>query len=265
MLLADLSGVQHGFWVVFGTLAVLRSNALSTGQNIVRAMAGIIAGLIIGGVLVHLIGTNTAVLWALLPLVILIAGLAPATISLAAGQAAFTVTLLILVPAGWKIGLLRIEDVAHGEVSLAVGLLFWPRGAAADLGRTLSEAYAVSARYLADAVAYGVSRRGSLCGARELLSAAEHMTGWYDQFAGSLIGVEAVPHPLAPDHVADGRLVEAVAHDLRDSDGNPTATRGPGYLDRRPSRRRTPASGHARRPGASRGRRACPVVGKRDA
>ena len=35
-------------------------------------------------------------LWLLLPVAVLIAGLAPATISFAAGQAAFTLTLLIL-------------------------------------------------------------------------------------------------------------------------------------------------------------------------
>ena len=29
-----LTGVQHSFWVVLGTLSVLRSNALSTGQNV---------------------------------------------------------------------------------------------------------------------------------------------------------------------------------------------------------------------------------------
>ena len=163
VLVADLSGVQHGFWVVFGTLAVLRSNALSTGQSIVRAMVGTAAGFVVGGALVYLIGTNVAVLWALLPFVILIAGLAPAAISFTAGQAAFTLTLLILfnilVPVGWKIGVLRIEDVALGSaVSLAVGVLFWPRGAAGALGRALSQAYAVSARYLSDAVAYGVGR-----------------------------------------------------------------------------------------------------------
>ncbi len=94
---------------------------------------------------------------------VLIAGLAPATISFAAGQAAFTVTLLILfnilAPAGWRIGIVRIEDVAlGGAVSLAVGLLFWPRGAAAALGRALSAAYVDSAAYLSSAVAYGVGR-----------------------------------------------------------------------------------------------------------
>ena len=99
----------------------------------------------------------------LLPLAVLFAGLAPAAISFAAGQAAFTVTLLILfnilAPEGWQIGLVRIEDVALGSaVSLAVGLLFWPRGAGAALGKALAEAYADSANYLAGAVRFGIGR-----------------------------------------------------------------------------------------------------------
>ena len=163
VLVADLSSVQHGFWVVFGTLAVLRSNALNTGQNVLRALTGTAVGFLIGGVLVYLIGTNTTVLWVLLPIAVLLAGLAPAAISFTAGQAAFTLTLLILfnllAPAGWKIGLVRVEDIAlGGAVSLVIGLLFWPRGASAALGRALSQAYVDSARYLAAAVAYGVGR-----------------------------------------------------------------------------------------------------------
>jgi hypothetical protein len=162
VLVADLTSVQHGFWVVFGTLAVLRSNALSTGQNVLRGLLGTTAGLIVGGALVSLIGTNTTLLWLLLPVAVLFGGLAPTAISFAAGQAAFTVTLLILynllVPVGWTLGLVRVEDVAiGGAVSLAVGLLFWPRGAGADLGRALGRAYVDSSSYLAQAVAYGVA------------------------------------------------------------------------------------------------------------
>jgi hypothetical protein len=61
--------------------------------------------------------------------------MAPAAISFAAGQAGFTLTLVflfnIIQPAGWRVGLLRVEDIALGcAVSLVVGLLFWPRGAA---------------------------------------------------------------------------------------------------------------------------------------
>ncbi|MCU1491936.1 MAG: hypothetical protein JWM85_3341, partial [Acidimicrobiaceae bacterium] len=58
VLIANLTGVAHSFWVVLGTLAVLRSNALSTGQNIVRGILGTVVGFVIGGALVALIGTN---------------------------------------------------------------------------------------------------------------------------------------------------------------------------------------------------------------
>jgi len=163
VLVADLTGVQHSFWVVLGTLTVLRSNALSTGQNALRGLLGNVAGFVIGGALILAIGTNDTVLWILLPLAVLIAGLAPAVISFAAGQAAFTITLLILyniiAPAGWKVGLVRIEDVAIGcAVSVGVGALFWPRGAASALGLALSDAYAETARYLNRAVMFGVVR-----------------------------------------------------------------------------------------------------------
>ena len=163
VLVADLSGVQHSFWVVLGTLSVLRSNALSTGQTVLRGIAGTIVGIVVGGVLVTLVGTNEAVLWALLPVSILVAGLAPAAISFAAGQAAFTLTLTIffniIAPVGYRIGLVRIEDIAIGcAVSLVFGALFWPRGAASALGRALAEAYATTGRYLARAVRYGVNR-----------------------------------------------------------------------------------------------------------
>ena len=163
VLVADLTGVQHSFWVVLGTLTVLRSNALSTGQNALRGLAGNVAGFVIGGALILAIGTSSTALWLLFPLAVLLAGLAPAVISFAAGQAAFTITLLILyniiAPAGWRVGLIRIEDVAIGcAVSLVVGALFWPRGAGAAFGQAASEAYAETARYLRAAVMFGVVR-----------------------------------------------------------------------------------------------------------
>ena len=86
-------------------------------------------------------------------------------ISFAAGQAGFTVVVIILFniiePTGWKVGLTRIEDVAIGcAVSIVVGLLFWPRGATAALGRALSDAFVASSGYLADAVDRLTSARG---------------------------------------------------------------------------------------------------------
>ena len=161
VLVSNRTGVQHSFWVIFGTLSVLRSNALNTGQFIVRGILGTGIGFVIGAVALELIGTNTTVLWILLPAAVLFAGIAPAVISFTAGQAAFTITLLVLFnlvqPAGWRLGIIRVEDVAIGfGVSLAVGLLFWPRGASAALRTALAEAYADSAHYLGRAVEYGM-------------------------------------------------------------------------------------------------------------
>jgi uncharacterized membrane protein YccC len=56
---------------------------------------------------------------------------------------------------GWRIGLARLEDVAIGvRVSLVVGVLFWPRGAAPALRRALAEAYADGAGYFASTVRF---------------------------------------------------------------------------------------------------------------
>ena len=163
VVVANETGVQHSFWVVLGALSVLRSNALNTGQNALRGLAGTVAGFIVAGALIELIGTDTTLLWFLLPVAILLAGFAPAAISFAAGQAAFTLTLVflynIIQPVGWKVGLLRVEDIAIGcGVSLLVGLLFWPRGAGAALRRALAEAYVDSIGYLASAVDFGMRR-----------------------------------------------------------------------------------------------------------
>ena len=86
--------------------------------TVTRALIGTLIGFAIGGLLVAAIGTSTSVLWTLLPIAVFIAAFAPEAISFAAGQAAFTVVVIILfniiAPAGWRIGVLRIEDVALG-------------------------------------------------------------------------------------------------------------------------------------------------------
>jgi len=304
VLVARLTDVQHSCWVVLGALSVLRSNALNTGQDAVRALLGTVAGFIVGAALLAGIGTNTALLWFLLPPAVFLAGVAPTVISFAGGQAAFTLILVILFniiqPTGWRVGLVRIEDVAIGVgVSLVVGVLFWPRGAAPALRRALAQAYADGAGYLASTVRFGTSRGdpgppappalagdaaraaaasrrlddafrtylaergakriplagvaglvtgvaglrleadavldlwqgddgqadGDLAAARqEILGTAERVTGWYDGLAATLITGGELPQPLAHDTAADGRLVQAVHHDLLGNDGRASAT-----------------------------------------
>ncbi len=153
----EITEVEHGFWVVLGTLSVLRSSALGTGSTAIRAILGTAVGVVVGSALMIGVGTHPAVLWLLLPVAIVISGTVPSMVSFAAGQAGFTVVVIILfniiAPSGWRVGLTRIEDVAIGcAVSVVVGLLLWPRGATTALGRALSASFLANSAYLSDAV-----------------------------------------------------------------------------------------------------------------
>ena len=163
---ADLSGVQHGFWVVLGTLSVLRTSAASTGSTAWRALAGTVVGFAVGAALLAAIGTGQTALWVTLPIAVLVASYTPGTAPFLAGQAAFTVTIVVLfnllAPAGWRVGLLRIQDVAIGcAVSLVVGLLFWPRGAGPLVGDDLADAFRRGSAYLTQAVDWALGLRGT--------------------------------------------------------------------------------------------------------
>ena len=87
---ADLTGVQHGFWVVLGTLSVLRTNASGTGATALRALGGTVLGFVVGAALLAAIGTGQTAMWVAFPLAILVAAYAPGTAPFAVGQAAFT-------------------------------------------------------------------------------------------------------------------------------------------------------------------------------
>jgi hypothetical protein len=153
----EITNVSHGFWVVLGTLSVLRSNALGTGATALRAIAGTAVGFLVGAAIMVGVADHQVLLWVLLPPAVLLAGAAPSMVSFTAGQAGFTLVVVILFniiqPVGWEVGLTRVEDVAIGcAVSIVVGFLFWPRGATAALGRALSTSFVANAAYLEDTV-----------------------------------------------------------------------------------------------------------------
>jgi uncharacterized membrane protein YccC len=167
VLVADQTGVQHGLWVMFGTLSVLRTDAASTGSTALRALGGTVIGFAAGALLLLGLGTSTPVLWTALTIAIAVAAYAPGTLPFAVGQGAFTVAVVVLFnvlqPVGWRLGLLRVQDVAMGcAVSLVAGVLFWPRGASSVVGDDLAEAFRRGAAYLTQAVDWALSggRRG---------------------------------------------------------------------------------------------------------
>ena len=164
VLVADQTGVQHGLWVMLGTLSVLRSNAASTGSTALRALGGTVLGFAAGALLLLGLGTSAPVLWAAFTIAVAVAAYAPGTLPFAVGQAAFTVVVValfnLLQPVGWKLGLLRVQDVAMGcAVSLVVGVLFWPRGASSVVGDDLADAFRRGAAYLTQAADWALGTR----------------------------------------------------------------------------------------------------------
>jgi hypothetical protein len=149
--------VQHGFWVVLGTMAVLASSALNTRTMVVQAVAGSAVGVAVAAVLIAAFTVQPAVLWSLLPITVFASTYLPRVFSFAVAQAMITLAALIILdlmaPTGWRIGLLRIEDIAMGAgVGMGVSLLLWPRGATAAVSRVIDAALDVNVPYLCAAV-----------------------------------------------------------------------------------------------------------------
>jgi uncharacterized membrane protein YccC len=206
VLVVEVTTVQHGFWVILGTLSVLRSNALGTGSTALRAVLGTAIGFGVGALVLVVIGVRGDGLWAVLPIAVLVAGIAPTTISFTAGQAGFTVLVVlifnIIEPVGSDVGLIRVEDVVIGAaVSVVVGLLFWPRGAGAELARSLGRSYTTATAWLVAAVdRVGGASRGAGAPAWTpervaAMDAARRLDDAYRQFLGER-GAKQVSLPV---------------------------------------------------------------------
>ena len=204
VLLVQVTHVGHSFWVVLGTLSVLRTTALATGSTAARALGGTVIGFAVGAALVLLLGTNPVSLWSLLPLTVFVAGFAPTAISFAAGQAAFTVLVVILFniidPIGWRVGLVRIEDVALGcTAGLVCGAMLWPSGAAAQIRASLAETYRAAADALSTETRSAVDTdtgADDAAAAEALRSARANAALLDDAFRSYLSERGAKPYPV---------------------------------------------------------------------
>ena len=163
---ADLTGVEHRFWVILGTLSALRTNVAGTEATVWRSLAGTIAGFAVGGALLAATGTGPAALWIVLMFAVFVATYAPGTAPYPVGQAAFTIAnvvafnLMTSANSGWHVGAVRVEDVAMGcAISLFVGALLWPRGAGPLVGDNLADAFRSGSRYLLQAVDWALGLR----------------------------------------------------------------------------------------------------------
>jgi uncharacterized membrane protein YccC len=205
VLLARTLGLGHAFWVVLGTLSVLRSNALATGRTTVQALAGSVIGFAAGGLFASLAGNDPVLMWVAMPIAIFLASYAASAVGFVAGQAAFTVTVIVIFnlisPVGWQVGLVRIEDVAVGTgVSIIVGVLLWPRGARRDLARATAGFYRAVRAYVAQAfgLVLGMDSTADLVRIRaDAVRARDRAGEAFDVFLN-----ERGAKPLGPDAAA---------------------------------------------------------------
>lgn len=235
VLVVDLTSIEHGFWAVLGVLAVMRSSAASTGATALRAMVGTVLGVLAGSLVLVGVGSHLEVLWAVLPLGVFAAGVAPAVFSFTAGQGAFTVVVLILFniiePSGWQVGLVRLEDVAIGcVVALGVGLLFWPRGVTRLLGVNICQALAAHAAYLGAGMATVLSPGGATQAAAsdQVSQQAERLL--HDAFRHYLgdRGAKPVPTPHLVGLVTGAAQVRQAAGSLATLPRHRLGEEGPG-------------------------------------
>ena len=134
VLLVNILGAQHGFWVSLGALVALKFDSSGTGRTAVQVLIGTVVGFALGALLVEF-GGSQLILWLLLPVLVFLAAYTPGAISLIVGQASFTVFVIDLVgittPDKFAVAEWRLADVILGiSVSLVVSLFMWPHGVA---------------------------------------------------------------------------------------------------------------------------------------
>ena len=215
VLAIHLLNLQHGFWVALATLSVVKSDATRTARSLVEAVVGTAIGFVIAALVIEAIGSRPGWLAAALPLTLFAAFYAKGALSFLAGQAAFTMAVLVmfnlLAPFGWSLGLVRLKDVVVGAlIGLAVGVLAWPRGPEASLRWITSRLVATSSHYLVDVVHDLVAPEPSIRGAGP--------NGWPDRthqsaLDSSVLADDALAEVLEqdPDPRGARRWVEVIS------------------------------------------------------
>ncbi|MFE0510540.1 FUSC family protein [Streptomyces sp. NPDC058964] len=143
-LVAGVDTLPHGFWALLATLTLTRTTMDETWSTIRLALAGTLAGALVTAGLLALVGTDTAVYAAVLPLWMLFAFTVGPVKGVGWAQGLFTVLVALvfaqLAPPTWQLAEVRLLDVLVGSAIGAVfGLLAWPRGAHDELRNAAAE------------------------------------------------------------------------------------------------------------------------------
>jgi hypothetical protein len=136
VLIAGVLKLEHGFWIALGILPVLRAGAAAP-QVFLQEQGGTLAGCIVSIALVTLVRSHREIYWMVLPVVVFAAAYLSTAVGLLAGQAAFTVFVVVLLnilsPLESRAGLMRLKYIATGgAISLFLGFVYPASG---ELGR----------------------------------------------------------------------------------------------------------------------------------
>src|SRR5947209_7224414 len=116
VLIAGVFKLEHGFWIALGILPVLRAGAAAP-RVFFQEQGGTLAGCIVSIALVALVRSHREIYWMVLPVVVFAAAYLSTAAGLLAGQAAFTVFVVllnILSPLGYRAGVMRLRYIATG-------------------------------------------------------------------------------------------------------------------------------------------------------
>jgi uncharacterized membrane protein YccC len=160
--------LSHGFWVSLATLTVLKTAARATAISAFDAIVGTLVGFALSVLIVLAADVEHPVYGIALPILIFMSIWATGAIGLAAGQAAFTMTVVVLFnllePAGWELGIARVEDVVVGAAAgIVIAIVAWPRGSRVELGHATGALVSAAARYaglVMGGLLVGQERRG---------------------------------------------------------------------------------------------------------
>ena len=156
LTVVQLTGVERGYWVVLGTLSVLRMDVAGTGKTAWDVIRGQLLGFVLGFALIMVIGDRGWLPWVLLPFIVGVQGWAAGTVPLMWQQAGFTVLLVTLASISAPqpgIIVMRLEDVALGAtVAVVVSLLIFPRGLVPRVQTSLRAAMYASNAYVVASV-----------------------------------------------------------------------------------------------------------------
>ena len=115
--------VPHAFWVALGALSVLRTSALSTGENAAQAVLGTAVGFVVAAPVVVVVEGSSPAGWAAFVIAVFAATAATGA-RLAVGQAGFTVFVVVLftlqAPDGLQTAVVHVQDVALGALVAVV-------------------------------------------------------------------------------------------------------------------------------------------------